>query len=637
MRKLIRFLPVIIIIITLSLAACTPESGGNYSFDNGKKESTVLQNITEYTVVRGDLSSDTEKEALVLFRDTVKKNLGTELLVGTDWLDKGKSPYEYEILIGDTNRAETQKAIKNLGYNDFVIKMSGKKLVIAGGSDDSTLKAVKYFLENYIDIYNGTLSYPTKAYIHTQTYTLSSVSINGTPISDFKLFCADSEIDLTDVQSAITDKLAGVLLKIATSFDPTEKYIIFDRTSILVHEYGIELKNDGNLYVFGSYSSFDNAKEYFMNDYFSELVSEKNSSDIDITWHDNKTLKNNSNTPYTKEELLDYLNGIYSQKTSLIWGETLGGSQITPSYASETFKNATGTFLPMIGLDLGCYGMRLTELSETEWSESICSLTEYAEKGGIISLTARFQNPTGNWPKGGECYGELGGNKDWEELLTADSELNKKFTQELTSVATYIKALCDNGVSVIWQPLPESNTDKYWFGALQNGKKTDKELVSRLWVYIYEYFKSAGIDNVIWAYAPSLTKDSSVLEPMYGYPGDEYTDIIGCHVELMEKGDLALLANLSEIVADSGKTGAICGVTIKNESNISGATREEQSSLYSVRDIIDELDRLIFRGESFAYILTASSGTSASWLGFGEEIAKSELIITTPFQKQEEK
>lgn len=62
----------------------------------------------------------------------------------------------YEILIGETNRPESQIAKEYLyselsgRVNDYVICTIGKKIVIIGANDDATVAAVNYFNENFV-------------------------------------------------------------------------------------------------------------------------------------------------------------------------------------------------------------------------------------------------------------------------------------------------------------------------------------------------------------------------------------------------------------------------------------------------------------------------------------------------------
>ncbi len=622
-KKLLAALLTLLLSVSLFISCAPEDRGGSYSFENNGDKNIKIDDISEYTVIRPDLCSDTEKEALVLFRDTVNKNFGIDLVAVTDWIGEGQSESEKEILIGSTNRAESKKAMEDLGYGDYVIRKIGTKIVIAGGSDSATYEAVKYFTENYIDIYNAAVTFPEEGYKHTESYTLSSVTINGTPISEYKLFTSDPEIDLSDVQSTLSEVVAGASLEIEENFSEHRKYIIFDRTSFNAHEYGVKLDGD-NLMVYGSYASFETAKEYFKGEYLTSLSESKNSEDIDITWHDDRVLYTEKRDIYTKEALLNTLTEIYSQKTDTLMGENVGGGQTSLSYTLEKFREETGSYSGISGIDLGAYGLPLKELSAAEWSEAICSIVSYAENGGIISLGAAFENPTGNWPSEGKCYGELGDDAAFKELVTEKSELNTKLNEELSLCTAFIKALSDNGVPVLWQPLSECNSDKYWYGALQNGSSVNAESVKMLWRYIYEYFSAASIDNVIWVYSPDITAPS----PMDFYPGDEYTDIIGASVTLTSKGQLEGCREVLSELSGAGKPLAVSGLSIEVGSKIYASTREEQSKLYSCAELLSELRELRSAGLGITYLLTSGSASSVSWLGEGGEIAEDERILT---------
>ncbi|MBQ7322752.1 MAG: endonuclease/exonuclease/phosphatase family protein [Clostridia bacterium] len=110
---------------------------------------------TSFTVVRADEADGmTVNSAIALhtaLNDTYKSKVGLSSDIsikkeadGTVVNDK------YEILVGDTNRPESIAARTELGDNDYVIRVSGKKLVILGKNGPSTKYAVKLFLEKHL-------------------------------------------------------------------------------------------------------------------------------------------------------------------------------------------------------------------------------------------------------------------------------------------------------------------------------------------------------------------------------------------------------------------------------------------------------------------------------------------------------
>ena len=56
----------------------------------------------------------------------------------------------FEILIGQTNRKESEDALENLEKGEYIICVSGNKLVITGSTIDSIAEAVNVFMEKYI-------------------------------------------------------------------------------------------------------------------------------------------------------------------------------------------------------------------------------------------------------------------------------------------------------------------------------------------------------------------------------------------------------------------------------------------------------------------------------------------------------
>ncbi|MBS2099363.1 glycosyl hydrolase [Carboxylicivirga linearis] len=94
---------------------------------------------------------------------------------------------------------------------------------------------------------------------------------------------------------------------------------------------------------------------------------------------------------------------------------------------------------------------------------------------------------------------------------------------DLEKLADYLKLLQENDIPLIWRPFHEAagniyefnnGTAWFWWGA--DGADTYKDL----WIYMFEYFESRGLNNLIWVWT-TQTKDNEF------YPGDDYVDIIG--------------------------------------------------------------------------------------------------------------
>ncbi len=143
----------IVFILTFNIISCT-----NTKVDNGdessEEEITLADiNFSEYSVIRSDLSQNKTTLAAVKLRKYLSEAIGTELKIGTDFVKKTEDiPLDAkEILVGETNRAESQNAFEKLEDFDFMIKLESEKILIIGGSDSSTSAAVDYFIVNYIN------------------------------------------------------------------------------------------------------------------------------------------------------------------------------------------------------------------------------------------------------------------------------------------------------------------------------------------------------------------------------------------------------------------------------------------------------------------------------------------------------
>lgn len=107
----------------------------------------------KYTIVRPAESSDIISKSATRIYSSFKKQLNLGLK-NVDDSQSGEG--QWEILIGETNRPETDKA-KELLYDgdggrrgDYVICSVGQKIIILGATDDATSDGVTYFTLNYM-------------------------------------------------------------------------------------------------------------------------------------------------------------------------------------------------------------------------------------------------------------------------------------------------------------------------------------------------------------------------------------------------------------------------------------------------------------------------------------------------------
>ena len=144
----------------------------------------IKDSASEFKIVRSDTvdNNSPEKTASLNMRNILRDATGVELTRETDWYQrndenaKKEAEAAKEILIGHTNRSATAEAIKDLKFNEFIIKVMGHKIVICGASEAGTLQAVEYFGANYVT--NGsTFELPKDlVYVGYVDFTTSSVT-----------------------------------------------------------------------------------------------------------------------------------------------------------------------------------------------------------------------------------------------------------------------------------------------------------------------------------------------------------------------------------------------------------------------------------------------------------------------------
>lgn len=160
-------LVLVVLMLTLTLASCTvtdvvntvkeylglaAEEGVAAEPENLEFE-VVSKGAPQYTIVYDYKAGPSTKNAVIKMVSAFKTYLNCEIESKECYSDRVVDEdfeTEYEILIGNTNRAESAKLTDGMKNNDYDIDVIGKKIVIAGGSDEATAKAVAGFLGGFV-------------------------------------------------------------------------------------------------------------------------------------------------------------------------------------------------------------------------------------------------------------------------------------------------------------------------------------------------------------------------------------------------------------------------------------------------------------------------------------------------------
>ncbi len=166
------------------------------------EEFTISDFVIIYPEVKLGIGYETEETAFDLC-DAIENATSAECGLLNDELDEdnGLTESKYEILLGDTNRVQSDCA-EELKYNDYIIKFVDTKLVIAGGSDAATAAAAEYFVNNMLkadwNTVEGCKQIAEVNYLYVHDTNIGRLSIAGHYITDFRVFAAQGEDTTTD-------------------------------------------------------------------------------------------------------------------------------------------------------------------------------------------------------------------------------------------------------------------------------------------------------------------------------------------------------------------------------------------------------------------------------------------------------
>ncbi len=148
MKKL--FALILCLALCLLLFSCKGDDDTTTTVSSGPDERDILiSELSGYEIIRpagagGEISGsgDTLKSA-------IEDKYGFKLKHRADTVRENVPAYqikELEILIGDTNREESDAFLSALRYNDYGYGIVNKKIVIAGHTEENTVKALEKFV-----------------------------------------------------------------------------------------------------------------------------------------------------------------------------------------------------------------------------------------------------------------------------------------------------------------------------------------------------------------------------------------------------------------------------------------------------------------------------------------------------------
>ncbi|MBQ7365477.1 MAG: hypothetical protein IJW46_07745 [Clostridia bacterium] len=225
MKKLIFFLILVTLLVTL--IACNGTDGK----DDITTEKPLVVLMTDaaspYSIVYPLSYSSTnfKGQAVEYLEELIKTNAGNALKTKSDYLADGESASSYEILLGSTNRPESAEALKTLRYDDYLIGFVNEKLVVIGGSDEASAKAIRHFATMFFSKTQNALILPEDYCERFDgSYPVSSLTFFGNSAADCVILSdSATEQDALYLQKSLR-ALSGYTLPIVES--ATQGYTI---------------------------------------------------------------------------------------------------------------------------------------------------------------------------------------------------------------------------------------------------------------------------------------------------------------------------------------------------------------------------------------------------------------------------
>ncbi len=166
-----------------------------------------------YKIVYSKNSSDAFEKSVKEFRSNMNRALKCS---PTAMIDSNED-LGYEILLGTTNRKESSDAINRIKanrgncYDDFIVQVIGKKIVITGTSDAGTVKGMKWFIETFCKS-KTTWGFVREGYelLYAPIYNLPAINLSGSSISEYSFVYPK---DMEYVYGRAIDDLSQYLIK----------------------------------------------------------------------------------------------------------------------------------------------------------------------------------------------------------------------------------------------------------------------------------------------------------------------------------------------------------------------------------------------------------------------------------------
>lgn len=202
--------------------------------------SLIYNGATEYKIICADDASEAIQAKTLELHSELRTRTGVSFGLSTDLYNHYKETLPEracEILVGDTNRAESAEMKKLIREREYIIAEKNDRIVILGGSEEKTLEAVDYFVESCLTEDKNISIEQGARYVNEFRYNLGTIKIDGVNLSNYTVVIPKNANTLFPYYAALNliDYLqleAGITLPLVYDDTPETDYeIVIGKTN----------------------------------------------------------------------------------------------------------------------------------------------------------------------------------------------------------------------------------------------------------------------------------------------------------------------------------------------------------------------------------------------------------------------
>lgn len=183
--------------------------------------SILVENLSNYDIVSAKGSSNEVSKMTKTLQETMQSVYQIPISLKTA---NAYNVKDYEILVGDTGREESQAFLSDLKWDDYGYGIVGDKLVIAGKNEDGTFAALCEFILQFATNADSEVFFSNENQsIERAVYPYETITVNGIAAEDLSILCNQQE--LGGVAQIFRDAIieaCGIAVPIMTDADVKE-------------------------------------------------------------------------------------------------------------------------------------------------------------------------------------------------------------------------------------------------------------------------------------------------------------------------------------------------------------------------------------------------------------------------------